>query len=252
MLSLARSLACGHPPPLPCCRPGGCPITPHAWIPQLLLDDGRLGLIDFGQAGFLTAPQQCQLARTVVAVASRDIEAMAHEAIGLGMRTQHNRTETLAFHLGAPWGGDLLHTLSLARVYEKHDRLLHRGDGQYVVALRPIILIRALCVTMGMRIHMAEALAPAAQRMLAERDAKATAAVGGVRSLVRRCLHRRTTPTLVALAALLGLGLALAVRCAQPAPATGHVDMAPDAALMSAAAYMATDPARLTAIPTSV
>ena len=56
----------------------------------LLLPDGRLGLIDFGQVKRLTTAQRYKIARIVVAVATDDEEALQQIARSSNLRTQNN------------------------------------------------------------------------------------------------------------------------------------------------------------------
>ena len=66
----------------------------------LLLPDGRLGLIDFGQVKRLTTAQRYKVARIVVAVASDDEEALQKIARSSNLRTQNNVTAVWLLNTG--------------------------------------------------------------------------------------------------------------------------------------------------------
>lgn len=166
----------------------------------LLLPDGRLGLIDFGQAASLTPAQRLLLARAVVAVSARDAEAMAAIGHELGVRTERNLPSSLAFHAQAPWG-----TIPPATLVAEFDRLgredpvVSHADPQVMVAMRPIALVQGFCRLMGWHVLMADAFEPLARAVLAE---------SGVRVARRRPRCRwaeavRGAPLLVVLAAVL-------------------------------------------------
>ena len=51
---------------------------------------------------------------------------------------------------------------------EQEDPVTERGDGELLIPIRPIFLIRAMCRTFGMEVNMARAFAPLATRVLLE------------------------------------------------------------------------------------
>ena len=61
----------------------------------LLLDDGRIGLVDFGLAGRLTDEDMTRLTRLFVDAATENVEAMPRRLAELGLRYPKEREEEL-------------------------------------------------------------------------------------------------------------------------------------------------------------
>ena len=132
----------------------------------LLLPDGRVGLLDFGQHGLLNREQREWFARTVLAVTSQDEKAIANQARALGMRSKHDLDSTLAFHLSAPFSGNLGAKLKRIRALEREDPVIGRGEAALLLPFRPIALTRACCKTFGVSVDIARAFAPLAREVL--------------------------------------------------------------------------------------
>src|SRR4029079_5946043 len=61
----------------------------------LLLDDGRIGLVDFGLAGRLTDEDMTRLTRLFVDAATENVEALPRRLAELGLRYPKEREEEL-------------------------------------------------------------------------------------------------------------------------------------------------------------
>jgi len=128
---------------------------PHAGN-VLLLDDGRLGLIDWGQVACLTEPQRVRFARAVVAVADRDEPLIAKFAWDMGVRTQ-NRDAWVVMKLGTFWlgsfGDDVCGELGGPTSFEQNlariDPLVATGD-EYFSAVRCMMMTRGVAALMGL------------------------------------------------------------------------------------------------------
>src|SRR5207342_1795369 len=100
----------------------------------LLLEDGRLGLIDFGLAGRLTSEDMAKLTRLFVDAATENVDALPRRLADLGVRYPREREEELRIRLG--------------EVY-------YRYYGARLSEIDPIELIReafALVYSMGLRL----------------------------------------------------------------------------------------------------
>jgi len=127
---------------------------PHAGN-ILLLDDGRLGLIDWGQVARLSETQRVRFAEALIAVADRDEPLIARLAREMGIRTEHGN-DWVAMKLGTFWlgsfgedvvgelGGATSFEINLARV----DKLVSTAE-EYFLAVRCILLTRGVAALMG-------------------------------------------------------------------------------------------------------
>jgi aarF domain-containing kinase len=135
----------------------------------LMMPDGRLGLLDFGQSASLTPQQRLWLARVLVAVVENDADALAALATERGTRTAHNRRDTLAFLLAAPLDSRPVHLVAAdAARHQELDPLLALGDGALTLPFRPLVLVQAVCRLLGWHVSIAHELEPLARRVLAE------------------------------------------------------------------------------------
>eukprot|EP00933_Yihiella_yeosuensis_P070737 TRINITY_DN78893_c0_g1_i1.p1 TRINITY_DN78893_c0_g1~~TRINITY_DN78893_c0_g1_i1.p1 ORF type:complete len:591 (+),score=94.70 TRINITY_DN78893_c0_g1_i1:58-1773(+) len=127
---------------------------PHAGN-ILLLDDGRLGLIDWGQVASLNADQQALLAKAVIAVADRDEPLTAKMAYEMGLRTKHGNSWVL-MKLGTFWvgsfGDDVVAELGGATAFEVNlariDPLVSTAQD-YFPAVRCLMMTRGVAALMG-------------------------------------------------------------------------------------------------------
>ncbi|CAK0879581.1 unnamed protein product, partial [Prorocentrum cordatum] len=110
---------------------------PHAGN-VLLLDDGRLGLIDWGQVCQLTPQQRVTLAKALLAVADRDEPLIARMAWSMGVQTK-NASDWVVMKLGIFWlgsfGDDVVGELGGATCFEENltkiDRIVKAGDAYF-------------------------------------------------------------------------------------------------------------------------
>jgi len=127
---------------------------PHAGN-VLLLEDGRLGLIDWGQVDCLTYEQRLLFAKAVIAVADRDEPLIAKMAGELGMRTKFGnewvRMKLGTYYLGsfgddvvAELGGATSFELNLARIDP-----LESTAQTYFSAIRCLMMTRGVAALMG-------------------------------------------------------------------------------------------------------
>lgn len=127
---------------------------PHAGN-VLLLDDGRLGLIDWGQVSQLSEPQRVRFARAVLAVAARDEPLVARLALDMGVRTER-RLDWAAMKLGLFWlgsfGHDVVGDLGGATCFEQNlsriDPLEATGE-EFFAAVRCMLMTRGVAALMG-------------------------------------------------------------------------------------------------------
>lgn len=170
----------------------------------LMLPDGRLGLLDFGQSGTLDAKQRLWLARTFLAIAGNDESALATLAAERGMRTKHNLPQTLAFHLRMPMDTrPVANLLAEAERHRKSDPLEELGDGALALPFRPIVLVQAICRAFGWPISMAHEFSPLARQVISERGMGSDAPLASV--------PQATRPRWAAVAPLLAAPTAMAL-----------------------------------------
>ena len=127
----------------------------------MLLHDGRIGLIDFGQAKYLTKAQRLLVARTVVAVASGDEKAMLRIARESKFRTKHNDASSLVRYTRFVWEGSLRELARLAKVDP-----VEQTDGELVMVRRAVVLTRSVGAVMGCPVNMAKEWEPIARQLL--------------------------------------------------------------------------------------
>ncbi|KAL1520442.1 hypothetical protein AB1Y20_022024 [Prymnesium parvum] len=130
----------------------------------LLLPDGRLGLIDFGQVKRLTKEQRLKVARTVVAVATDDEEAMLKIARASDLRTRNNDPKALVQYVRLMWAGNVKEFAKVAKADP-----VTQTDGELVMLRRAVVLVRALSAALsGSPVNMAAEWEPMARKLLAE------------------------------------------------------------------------------------
>lgn len=82
------------------------------------------------------------------------------------MRSKHDLDSTLAFHLSAPFSGNLGAKLKRIRALEREDPVIGRGEAALLLPFRPIALTRACCKTFGVNVDIGRAFAPLAREVL--------------------------------------------------------------------------------------
>ena len=140
----------------------------------LLLHDGRIGLIDFGQAKYLTAAQRLQVARTVVAVATGDEAAILGIARESRFRTQRNDADSLVRYTRLQWEGSLRELAHLAQ-----SDPVEQTDGELVMVRRAVVLTRSVAAVMGSPVNMAREWVHIARAVLAEAGEEVSGGSGG-------------------------------------------------------------------------
>ena len=104
----------------------------------MLLRDGRIGLIDFGQAKYLSTAQRLQVARTVVAVATGDEAAVLAIARESRFRTKRNDPASLVNYTRFVWEGSLRELAKLSQ-----EDPVEQTDGELVMVRRAVVLSRS-------------------------------------------------------------------------------------------------------------
>eukprot|EP01061_Rhynchopus_euleeides_P006171 TRINITY_DN15244_c0_g1_i1.p2 TRINITY_DN15244_c0_g1~~TRINITY_DN15244_c0_g1_i1.p2 ORF type:complete len:545 (+),score=281.95 TRINITY_DN15244_c0_g1_i1:60-1694(+) len=148
----------------------------------LLMDDGRLGLIDFGQVKHLEMDARTALADIVTSLAKDDKEAVAAGLFRLGSRTTHSNVE-VAYRLGAfwldrdtddimTWDGKVLNIAEFIDAMEAADPVVTLAEN-LIMPGRMFIILRGLGLALGMRISMAQMMQPIAEEFLQESAAQA-------------------------------------------------------------------------------
>ena len=97
----------------------------------MLLPDGRLGLIDFGQAKELSRQQRAVIARQVIAVATGDEQAMLEIARASKFRTKKNDPKAIIRYTRFTWEGSLRELAKLNKVDP-----IEQTDGEFVMVRR--------------------------------------------------------------------------------------------------------------------
>jgi len=122
----------------------------------MVLDDGRLGLIDWGQVKRLGVIERCRLARLVLAVAARDERSTATFMRDLGMRTTNDWDWTyakLAQYYLCSWSEEFVQELGGVLQFEgslrKVDPVLH-SVGEYHMVFRNQIFTRQALAMLGL------------------------------------------------------------------------------------------------------
>ncbi len=139
----------------------------------LLLRDGRLGLIDWGQVSSLTLQQRAQIARVVVALADGDKPAAVAAMRATGYATQHSNDDLCWRIASISWDRDdreITRGLNLQAFMEQQaleDPVMHVPDA-LVMASRNSLLLRGMGLALGRPISVAQAWRPAAARFLRE------------------------------------------------------------------------------------
>ena len=146
----------------------------------LLLNDGRLGLIDFGQVKHLGDEPRTAIAQMVVSLAAGDKLEVAKGFKALGSKTKYGDNE-VAYRLGAfwfdrdtddimTWNGKVLNIADFLDAMEAADPVEVVPDN-LIMAGRMVILLRGLGLALGMRLRMGELMEPRASAYLQTQNA---------------------------------------------------------------------------------
>lgn len=140
-----------HAPPRPLPRSSGDPHPGNI----LLLDDGRLGLIDWGQVKRLGLPERLKFAKLIVALADRDQQLTAQLWAECGFATEKNHPWTLdkwASWRFSRFTADVVDELGGVVEFEanlaKRDPTRHEPDS-FVMVYRLAALLRGNAMSLG-------------------------------------------------------------------------------------------------------
>lgn len=142
----------------------------------LLLDDGRLGLIDFGLAGRLTGDDMAKLTRLFVDAATENVDALPRRLADLGVRYPREREEELRIRLSEVYyryyGARLseIDPLELIReafslVYSMNLRLPTR----FVILDKAIATLGSVTIELYPDFNVFEVAQPYAKQLIADR-----------------------------------------------------------------------------------
>eukprot|EP00754_Rhynchopus_humris_P008404 Rhum_TRINITY_DN13747_c0_g1::Rhum_TRINITY_DN13747_c0_g1_i1::g.63669::m.63669/K08869/ADCK, ABC1; aarF domain-containing kinase len=141
----------------------------------LLMEDGRLGLIDFGQVKKLNETVRKTLADVMVGLANDDVDAVANSFRELGSKTKYGRND-VGYRLAAfwmdrdtddimTWEGKVLNIADFLDAMEAADPVIE-VPSDVIMPGRMIVILRGLALALGMRVSMAKFLQPQAQGFL--------------------------------------------------------------------------------------
>eukprot|EP01062_Namystynia_karyoxenos_P063561 TRINITY_DN56365_c0_g1_i1.p1 TRINITY_DN56365_c0_g1~~TRINITY_DN56365_c0_g1_i1.p1 ORF type:complete len:557 (+),score=190.61 TRINITY_DN56365_c0_g1_i1:82-1671(+) len=149
----------------------------------ILMPDGRLGLVDFGQVGELGVPERRRLAELLVLLADRAPACEVADALeGMGLRFRRRDDDIMLryarFHFAKEWSNPevtmgmnpmaFMDWLHAANPVDEMPR-------QWVLANRMLMVLCGFRTAFGMPSNMAELFAPHARRWLSRSGAAAAA-----------------------------------------------------------------------------
>lgn len=137
----------------------------------LLMPDGRLGLIDYGQFKYLKKNEMYELSKLYVALESRDMEKISQQAVNMGVKTEKMDTEYIA--KTTIFGYDRLDldfregksTMEFMMDLRKRDKVMY-VPGDYYLVMRTVFLLRGLAALMQIDVSVAQYWAPYARQFL--------------------------------------------------------------------------------------
>jgi len=141
----------------------------------LLLPDGRLGLIDYGQVGRLTRQQRLNYAQLVTAVAAGDKDrAVRISRDVFGYRTERNDDEvawrSFVFHNDRDWETEGMNPLQYMDWLDRQDPVRH-VPAELVLVGRLNLMLRGLANAFGIRLSLAQRYRPYADAVVRCPDA---------------------------------------------------------------------------------
>lgn len=137
------------------------------------MDDGRLGLIDYGQVKQLTLQQRVALARLIVALDDGNEEEIVARYVELGNRTKFmdpwvlRKLATIGFDRD---DGSIMDGMDIQNFFEalsKKDPVEQMGED-YVMASRVAILLRGVSTALEYPVSMASMWRGNAEKLLRE------------------------------------------------------------------------------------
>eukprot|EP01060_Flectonema_neradi_P008032 TRINITY_DN1572_c9_g1_i1.p1 TRINITY_DN1572_c9_g1~~TRINITY_DN1572_c9_g1_i1.p1 ORF type:complete len:541 (+),score=91.63 TRINITY_DN1572_c9_g1_i1:61-1683(+) len=141
----------------------------------LLLPDGRIGLIDFGQVKKLSPEERRPLGELMTHLSEGDVESTHRVMTEMGQETKYGDKE-VAFKVASFWlnadtpdimtvDGKVLNIAEFLDALEAKDPVKNIPDN-LIMPGRMIILLRGLGMAFGMRLHMAQLFRPHADSFL--------------------------------------------------------------------------------------
>ncbi len=142
----------------------------------LLLDDGRIGLVDFGLAGRLTDEDMTRLTRLFVDAATENVDALPRRLAELGVRYPKEREEELRSaieELFYRYYGSSLSSIDPIEVIHEGLELIYslnlRLPTRFVILDKTIATLGAVGVELYPQFNVFEVARPYARQLLAER-----------------------------------------------------------------------------------
>ena len=145
----------------------------------LLMPDGSLGLIDFGQVKTLTLEERVLYARLIVALADRDSFGIVEVYKAMGIRTKHNTPAVLqawATILNDRDDAQVLEGLNYQAYMEELNRRdpILQAPTTFVLVQRASCLLRGCAIVLGQPVSLAEKFRPKAMALLKQHPALAS------------------------------------------------------------------------------
>ena len=142
----------------------------------LLLDDGRIGLVDFGLAGRLTDEDMTRLTRLFVDAATENVDALPRRLSELGVRYPREREEELKEaieELFYRYYGSSLSSIDPIEVMREGLDLIYSLNLQlpsrFVILDKTIVTLGSVGIELYPEFNVFEVARPYARRLLAER-----------------------------------------------------------------------------------
>ena len=142
----------------------------------LLLDDGRIGLVDFGLAGRLTDEDMTRLTRLFIDAATENVDALPRRLAELGLRYPKEREEELRAaieDLFYRYYGSSLSSIDPIEVIREAVALVYslnlRLPSRFVILDKTIATLGAVGVELYPEFNVFEVARPYARQLLAER-----------------------------------------------------------------------------------
>jgi ubiquinone biosynthesis protein len=142
----------------------------------LLLDDGRIGLVDFGLAGRLTDEDMTRLTRLFIDAATENVDALPRRLSELGLRYPKEREEDLRVAIGElyyRYYGSSLSSIDPIEVIREGLNLIYslnlRLPSRFVILDKTIATLGAVGIELYPEFNVFEVARPYARRLLAER-----------------------------------------------------------------------------------
>ena len=142
----------------------------------LLLADHRIGILDFGDVGYLTAPRREQLESLVIAVGTRDVDELTDTI--LAMTTPPPDVDITQLRgdidvwLRKYFLGDVAH-LDVTGILTGWSQMMHEHKlvlpADLALLFRVVLRLQGLGRSVGTDVRLTELLTPYVQQMLAER-----------------------------------------------------------------------------------